>query len=58
MISMLHAWRALARRPIFTVAILTTMTAGIGVATAVFSTVDRVLIQPLPFPDADQLVSV
>jgi len=55
---MLQACRALARRPIFTMAILATMMAGIGVATAVFSTVDRVLIQPLPFPDADQLVSV
>ena len=34
------------------------MTAGIGVATAVFSIVDWVLIRPLPYPDGDQLVSV
>ena len=58
MTSMLQAWRALARRPLFTVATLLTMTAGIGVTTAVFSIVDRVLIRPLPFPDGDQLVSV
>ena len=36
MTSMLQAWRALARRPLFTIATLLTMTAGIGVATAVF----------------------
>lgn len=58
MTSMLQAWRALARRPLFTAATLLTMTAGIGVTTAVFSIVDRVLIRPLPFPDGDQLVSV
>ena len=57
MTSMLQAWRALARRPLFTIATLLTMTAGIGVTTAVFSIVDRVLIRPLPFPDGDQLVS-
>src|SRR6266542_4902794 len=58
MTSMLQAWRALARRPLFTIATLLTMTAGIGVTTAVFSIVDRVLIRPLPFPDGNQLVSV
>lgn len=58
MTSMLQAWLALARRPLFTITILLTMTAGIGVTTAVFSVVDRVLIRPLPFPEGDQLVSV
>ena len=53
-----QAWRALARRPLFTIATLLTMTAGIGVTTAVFSIVDRVLMRPLPFPDGNQLVSV
>ena len=55
---MLQAWRALARRPLFTVATLLTIAAGIGVTTAVFSIVDAILIRPLPFPDGDQLVSV
>ena len=53
-----QAWRALARRPLFTGAIVLTMTAGIGVTTAIFSIVDAILIRPLPFPDGDQLVSV
>src|SRR5258708_21677815 len=58
MTAFLQAWRALVRRPLFAVAGLLTMTGGIGVTTALFSIVDRVLIRPLPFPDGDQLVSV
>ena len=58
MTSMLQAWHALARRPLFTIATLLTMSAGIGITTSIFSIVDRVLIRPLPFPDGDQLVSV
>jgi putative ABC transport system permease protein len=53
-----QAWRALLRRPVFTLAALLTMVAGIGVTTALFSVVDAVLIRPLPFPDGNQLVSV
>jgi putative ABC transport system permease protein len=58
MTSMLQAWRALVRRPLFTLATIVTIAAGIGVTTASFSIVDRVLVRPLPFPDGDQLVSV
>ena len=58
MTALAQALRALARRPLFTAATLLTMTAGIGVTTAVFSIVDRVLIRPLPFPGGEQLVSV
>src|SRR6476659_9233890 len=58
MTSLRQAGRALVRRPVFTLAVVLTMTAGIGVTTAIFSIVDRVLIRPLPFPDGDQLVSV
>jgi putative ABC transport system permease protein len=58
MTSMLHAWRALLRRPSFSITTVVIMAAGIGVTTALFSVVDRVLISPLPFPAAGQLVSV
>ncbi len=58
MTSLRQAGRALVRRPVFTLAVVLTMTAGIGVTTASFSIVDRVLLRPLPFPDGDQLVSV
>ena len=53
-----QAWRALARRPAFTVAMILTLAGGIGITTALFSIVDGVLLRPLPFPDGDQLVSV
>ena len=55
---MKHAWRALVRRPIFTLVVVLTIGSGIGVTTALFSIVDNVLIRPLPFPDGDQLVSL
>lgn len=48
----LRRWRA---RPAFAATALITLTLGIGVATAIFSVVDGVLLRPLPWPDADRL---
>jgi putative ABC transport system permease protein len=53
-----HAARALARAPGFAAAVVATLALGIGANTAVFSAIDAVLLRPLPFPAADQLVSV
>ena len=53
-----QAWRSLARRPAFFAATVVTLALGAGVTTAVFSLVDTVLIKPLPYPDADALVTV
>ena len=53
-----QAWRSLARRPAFLGATVLTLAFGAGVSTAVFSLVDTVLIKPLPYPDADSLVTV
>jgi putative ABC transport system permease protein len=53
-----QAWRSLRRRPAFFVAATLTLALGTGITTAVFSLVDTVLIKPLPFPDADDLVTV
>ena len=53
-----QAWRSLARRPAFFAATVVTLAFGAGVTTAVFSLVDTVLIKPLPYPDADALVTV
>ena len=53
-----QAWRSLARRPAFFAAAVLTLAFGAGVTTAVFSLVDTVLIKPLPYPDADALVTV
>ena len=53
-----QAGRSLARRPAFFAATVLTLAFGAGVTTAVFSLVDTVLIKPLPYPDADALVTV
>jgi len=51
-----YALRSLARSPGFTIAAILTLSIGIGAATAIYSVVDTVLLQPLPFPDSDRLV--
>src|SRR5690606_25976235 len=44
------------RAPGFTAVVVLTMAIGIGTTTAVFSVVRTVLLEPLPYPDADRLV--
>jgi putative ABC transport system permease protein len=53
-----YAARGLARTPSFSAAAILTVAIGIGATTAVFSVVYGVLFRPLPFPNADRLVSV
>ena len=53
-----YALRALARRPAFTVAAIVTLALGLGTTTAIFSVVYSVLIRPLPYPNADELVRI
>ncbi len=53
-----HSLRSLRRAPAFTLAVLTTLALGIGANTAMFSAVDGVLLNPLPYPDPDRLVIV
>ncbi len=52
------ALRGLLRRPNFTFAAVLTLALGNGATTAIFSVVDSVLMNPLPYPNADELVSV
>jgi putative ABC transport system permease protein len=53
-----HAIGGLRRTPAFTAAVILTVALGIGANTAVFAVIDSILIQPLPYPQADALVGV
>lgn len=52
------AYRSLLRAPWFTAAVVVVLALGIGGSTAVFSVVDQVLLKPLPYDDAGQLVRI
>ena len=51
-----HAFRQLVREPAFTVAALLTLALGVGANAAVFAVVEAVLLRPLPYTNADELV--
>ena len=53
-----QAWRSLTRRPAFFAASVLTLAFGAAITTTVFSLLDTVLLKPLPYPDADALVTV
>jgi len=53
-----YGLRQLRRTPALTLAIVLSVTIGIGANTAIFSLVDAALIKPLPVPDPGSLVVV
>ena len=53
-----HAWRALRRTPGFLVTCVGTLALAIGAVAGMFSVVDSVLLQPLPFREPERLVAI
>ena len=53
-----HALRTLRRAPGFTLAAVLTLALGIGATTAIYAVLEHVVLDPLPYPDADRLVRI
>ncbi len=53
-----HAARMLRKSPAFTAVAVISLALGIGANTAVFSAIDAILVQPLSFPQGDELVAL
>ncbi len=52
------AVRSLIKAPAFPLAAIATLALGIGATTAIFSTLNAVLLKPLPYPNAESLYSL
>ena len=53
-----HVLRRLARTPGFTAITIVTLALGIGANSAIFSVIEGVLLKPLPYPHAEQLIGL
>jgi putative ABC transport system permease protein len=53
-----YALRGLVQRPGFAIAVILTLALGIGANVVVFALVNAVVLRPLPYPNADRLISL
>jgi putative ABC transport system permease protein len=53
-----YAARRLRSTPAFTTIVVLTLALGIGATTAIFSAVNPILLEPLPYPDAHQIAAI
>jgi predicted permease len=52
------ACRAIGQRPLFAGIVIVVLALGIGATTAIFTLADAIVLRPLPFDDAERLVSI
>jgi len=50
-----YALRSLARRPAFSFAAVVTLAVGVGASAVIFSVIDGVLLEPLPYPSPHRI---
>jgi predicted permease len=53
-----YALRLMRRQPLFASLTIVTLALGIAASTGIFTTVDRLLLQPLPYPEPARLMAV
>src|SRR5437763_6237146 len=53
-----YGTRLLLKSPGFAAAAILTLALGIGATTAIFSVVNRALLNPLPYPEPDRIVAL
>src|SRR4030081_1088649 len=53
-----YSIRQLRRRPSFTLAAVLTLALAIGANASIFAVVQRVVLNPLPYPDSDRLIAL
>jgi putative ABC transport system permease protein len=53
-----HAFRGMRSSPGYAAVVIATMAVGIGASTAIFSVVRGVLLEPLPYPEPERIVTI